>query len=580
MSELIIELFDNNHSPRNLHTKPPNINNPRLNISDTDSIQSETNMEDTEIEEDISFHEIFSQHITHPVPFQPNTQELNNSKLKPGIIETLNEENLFTADEQILNPIHAGDILSQNPLTNQISYSQDLTKNLPTENINTEENTNLLMDNPFNSNIGSEDSSESSLISFSQRESGKNTGETKEIDIFQAKGFTSTNDRNSLLQTEKPFKKNLATEGTAIPTENTELNSEKNLNIFQEFNEAFITKSDKKNMVNNQENYYTTAGKDRNLTEIQAPYGELKEAPNIDMKELPWTFKMMAQELSPEDNHNIPISAENGIPKTAERYKETDIPEIQGNISSIQDIPDASEMGWKQDTFEDLTQRRDTYDMISLDTLKQKTSKGTSFTVDTQKTLDNIQLNTANPQISVFSDNKLMSLSNINNNSTSYTSYGTSISGMEDAHMNIMEQIFQKIHMVTHGDRSEIKLHLNPPELGSITIHFTEENDEIGAKIFVDNAEVKAAIENNSHLLRESTAVNGIEIHKLEVFVQNDDANKRRSFENLNPDNPQQQSNNQENKKGYYSTEEEDVNDNTKTRIHSKIHNLMIDYII
>ena len=102
---------------------------------------------------------------------------------------------------------------------------------------------------------------------------------------------------------------------------------------------------------------------------------------------------------------------------------------------------------------------------------------------------------------------------------------------------DIMDQLFQRISLATHGGRSEIKIDLTPPELGKVKIHFTEENNEVKAKIFVENAEVKAAIENNLHHLRESIVSSGITIHKLEVYLQNEDTGKQKSLEDFNANN-------------------------------------------
>ncbi len=41
----------------------------------------------------------------------------------------------------------------------------------------------------------------------------------------------------------------------------------------------------------------------------------------------------------------------------------------------------------------------------------------------------------------------------------------------------------------------------------------------------MENAEVKAAIQNNIHRLKESIATNGVEIHRVEVYVQNESKN-------------------------------------------------------
>lgn len=559
MSELTVELFDSNHSPGNLYTKTSNMHGSHSDVADTNSIQSEISTEGIETGENISFHEIFSQYIAHPTSFPPNMQESNNSQLEPGITEISHEKNLLAVNEQVLNPIHSAGILQQNPLTNLISSPQDINKNLPVEN------TDVLTDNLFASNTGSENSFKSSFIPLSQRENG--IGET---DISQSKEFTNINNQNSLFPRERPFTENLVPEGMNPETENRELHSQKNLNSFQEPQKT----------LDGQKNYRIITGKDKNPLELHFSHGESKEILNTNMKELPSAFKMAAQELSTENNHNVPISVGNNRANATEENKEEGISGIQGDTSSSHDIFNTSETNERQDLFENPDQRQDSSDFVSSDTPIQKTGKESSFTIDTQKTLDNTQSDTANPQFNLSLDKRTTSLSESYKSNMGYSSQSTFITGMEDMHMNIMEQIFEKIHVVTHGDKSQIKLHLNPPELGSIKIHFTEENDEIEAKIFVDNAEVKAAIENNSHHLKESIAASGVEIHKLEVYIQNHDTNERKPFENFNPGNPQQQSNNREDQKGYYSTDEENTNDNPQTETHRRIHNLMIDYII
>ena len=137
-----------------------------------------------------------------------------------------------------------------------------------------------------------------------------------------------------------------------------------------------------------------------------------------------------------------------------------------------------------------------------------------------------------------------------------------------------------KISLVNHGDRSEIKLSLTPPELGSVEIHFTQENDEIEAKIFVENAEVKAAIEDNVHRLKESVAASGLEIQKLEVFIQNDNASKEKSFNNSDAHNQPDQTRGQEWMNGDHSIDDNSIGNDEKKKISVKTSNVMVDYII
>ncbi|MCF6150341.1 MAG: hypothetical protein E3K37_17035 [Candidatus Kuenenia sp.] len=150
---------------------------------------------------------------------------------------------------------------------------------------------------------------------------------------------------------------------------------------------------------------------------------------------------------------------------------------------------------------------------------------------------------------------------------------------------NVMEQILENIKTLHHGNRSEIRLQLTPPELGTVKLHFTEENDEVSARIYVENAEVKAAIQNNVHRLRESIAANGVEIHKLEVYVQNENRNEheqQRSFADFEAnDSHYQHSSTRDNNESHNN----ESNETNHTRLLTKNKtvnslNLTIDYIL
>lgn len=102
---------------------------------------------------------------------------------------------------------------------------------------------------------------------------------------------------------------------------------------------------------------------------------------------------------------------------------------------------------------------------------------------------------------------------------------GNTPAGTNTLQNNVMEQLLENIKTLRNGNTSEIKLQLTPPALGTVRLHFIEENDEVRAKIYVENAEVKAAIQNNIHRLKESIATNGVEIQRVEVYVQNESKN-------------------------------------------------------
>ena len=306
----------------------------------------------------------------------------------------------------------------------------------------------------------------------------------------------------------------------------------------------------------------------------------------INMKELPETYKLLAQNISPENKNGVLTPVINGSSKnTTEQHTESGLSKINGTESSRQDISSISQTNEDWNSFDSHTQKQNTSDTVSFDAHTPKTNNGNPFSLDSQTTVNNAQSNATDfQQNTKASPNSGTPLSSYTSDAktVNHIFHSNDMSNVGYTHENIMEQIFQKIRITTHGDRSEIKLSLNPPELGNIKIHFMEENDKIEAKIYVENAEVKAAVEKNAHHLKESVAANGIEIHKLEVYIQNDDANKQKLTEYFDAYNPHHH-NQTHSQKGYDEDQilnEEDITGNLQTKNSTNASNLMVDYII
>ncbi|MBI5306781.1 MAG: flagellar hook-length control protein FliK [Planctomycetes bacterium] len=237
-----------------------------------------------------------------------------------------------------------------------------------------------------------------------------------------------------------------------------------------------------------------------------------------------------------------------------------------------------------QEAFEDQPEEPDILDFASLETSAQKTPGDLSVTINTQPTKELRSPNHLELQHNAFIShgNNTTQPSSVEGSDgvMSYLRHDrTDTTGQTQA--DIMDQLFQRISLATHGDRSEIKLHLTPPELGKVKIHFVEENNEVEAKIFVENAEVKATIENNVHHLRESIASSGIGIHKLEVYLQNEDTNKQKSLEDFSANNFGRQNQGQRHTgegKNYFG--EGKTDDNVANRESgTNASNFIIDYI-
>lgn len=302
----------------------------------------------------------------------------------------------------------------------------------------------------------------------------------------------------------------------------------------------------------------------------------------INASELPAAFKSQSQQIMRE-NMNTPFVREvHVLTNTEERDKKNELSNISGDVSSKQNIPVVQQTDKEGGLSGNSTQGQSETNYTPVDAQIQELSGSHA---DTQKTTNGTQLPTINfPQdMEVFSGNSMSQLfsteSRIDNEIRAY--HGSSITGTEQVHSSIVEQLIEKISMVKHGDRSELKLDLAPPELGSVKIHFIEENDEIEAKIFVENAEVKAAIENNVHRLKESVATSGFDIQKLEVYIQNDKSYDGKSSENSETKGQQHyQGKSQGGSNEDYYDRENDRSNAMKEEVDGKTTNLIVDYII
>ena len=600
MSETTVGLSNKNDLFENLFTRTSTgTNNSNSNVTNINSIQSETNNEDGKNIETIPFQEILGQHITNlSVQDILNSQILNHPAREPGTTELLQEnikevnppvlhETLVSGSsqrnankinisasfkgkhdglssltkkgvvgfkqdfsgEQILNTIHSADISPKTFVEYPESAIQDFGQNPSSENSMSEENANLNIFNPFILNTNTNNPSTSS---FSK-------GKPREIDIRQNKQFININSSGSPFHTETSLMQNLTIRNTLIQSDNVGLNPWKILKDMEKLDQSIFNT-------------------------VQEPEFTGSDIDAINIKELPTAFKSLAQNVSTENRLNIPIPEISNPINATEKQTENDLSKIDSNVSSKHDILNTPQTNEEWNLSDNLTQKQSTSIPTPFDTHIQKTNSSSPFSIDTHTTTDVIQANSTSFQQNseAFPGSSTTQLSSIegNKDSVSHTFHRSSTAGIEHTHSNIMEQLFQRISLITHGDRSEIKLHLTPPELGSVKIHFIEENDEIEAKIFVENAEVKAAIENNAHRLKESMAASGMEIQKLEVYVQNDNADKEKFSENSDTNNPHYQTKSQEGRNEDRSGNEIDISNTLQTEASMNTSNLMVDYII
>ncbi len=104
--------------------------------------------------------------------------------------------------------------------------------------------------------------------------------------------------------------------------------------------------------------------------------------------------------------------------------------------------------------------------------------------------------------------------------SRQYTSFS---SGVSRAHMQSMIQNVTGKAIVTLNDgKSEVRMRLNPPELGKMSLHFSLEDGKMMGKIVVSTQEAKMLWEQNMWDLQKSLQHSGIDVQGMEVNVGDD----------------------------------------------------------
>ena len=76
--------------------------------------------------------------------------------------------------------------------------------------------------------------------------------------------------------------------------------------------------------------------------------------------------------------------------------------------------------------------------------------------------------------------------------------------------------------MMRAQGRTEVRVHLHPPELGSVRLHLVSGRDNVlDARIVTDRDDVRQLVERNLPQLREALAGSGIDIGSFDVSTRN-----------------------------------------------------------
>lgn len=99
----------------------------------------------------------------------------------------------------------------------------------------------------------------------------------------------------------------------------------------------------------------------------------------------------------------------------------------------------------------------------------------------------------------------------------------------------VVAQVVEKAQMVIREDKSEMVMQLKPESLGKIVLKVIHERGEIIARFVAESEQVKAILESNLQLLKDSLQKSGVAVQSLEVSVgqhgQEQQQDSRRQYE-------------------------------------------------
>jgi flagellar hook-length control protein FliK len=95
------------------------------------------------------------------------------------------------------------------------------------------------------------------------------------------------------------------------------------------------------------------------------------------------------------------------------------------------------------------------------------------------------------------------------------------VTGNAEAAVSVSSQIQQSIHSSFRSNSQEIIIHLNPPELGKVTIKFTEQDNAITGLLQVDKSQTRSQIQQALPEIIQNLHNSGIQIKNIEVVLTN-----------------------------------------------------------
>lgn len=94
----------------------------------------------------------------------------------------------------------------------------------------------------------------------------------------------------------------------------------------------------------------------------------------------------------------------------------------------------------------------------------------------------------------------------------------------------ILAQVGERVRLVLQEGRSEIKMQLEPPDLGSVRVHITTEHGNVTVRMVTEVPAVRDVLENGLTQLRAGLEGNGLDVDGFEVTVSDGNAGDPRGF--------------------------------------------------
>lgn len=96
---------------------------------------------------------------------------------------------------------------------------------------------------------------------------------------------------------------------------------------------------------------------------------------------------------------------------------------------------------------------------------------------------------------------------------------------------DVTAQIIDKAETMIREDKTEMILQLKPDSLGKISLKIIHERGEIIARFVAESEQVKAVLESNMQLLKDSLQKSGVMVQSLEVSVGQQGSNPQRGWD-------------------------------------------------